>query len=232
MIVIGALITITGRGLLSIIQGVFGVLFGVEGLTGFTTSNVVIIRRFTVLLMLYLSATIIIGVFNVLTIDQYCREAGDTTRCEQQAQFNAWGVLAGGSLSVMVFLLASRRWVRRFNEREEAIRMKQLGIVSPHSNLARKGTDTRPDPLLRIKAKENGYVIRDTRSLGYRVNAGLPIPRAMTRAGSFAGGGKSRNGGRGMIGSETPEMSSESPVEAKPCVIKNAPADPAQKDHR
>jgi len=130
---------------LSVLQGVFGILFGIEGFTGYTTYNLQIIRRFTVLLFIYLIATGIIGsviiyltnirgnkfirglillpgTFNLITINQFCSTADDTDRCREQAEFNAYGLLLGGSISLFTFLLATRRWLRRASNISRSIK--------------------------------------------------------------------------------------------------------------
>ncbi len=118
MMIIAALITLTGRGVLSILLGTFGFVFAVEGLTGYITYNVDVIRNFTSLLVVYCVATIIIGVLNLVTIPRYCAEtAGDErSRCENNAAASAYGLLAGASLGIIVFILASRRWIRLTGE--------------------------------------------------------------------------------------------------------------------
>ncbi|GAB5360630.1 hypothetical protein AAMO2058_000643500 [Amorphochlora amoebiformis] len=116
LILIGISVSLTGRGLLSVLQGIIGMLFGVEGLTAFTTKNLKLIRRFSVLLFLFLLVTAVIGTFNLLTVDQFCRTAENDERCQEQARLNAYGVLFGGSLILILFLTTTRRWIQKFTD--------------------------------------------------------------------------------------------------------------------
>lgn len=132
MIIVGIIITLTGRGLLSVLHGVFGALFGIEGLTGFTTFNLIIIRRFIVMLVSYVVATGVIGAFNLLTIEEYCRTASDKESCRSQARLGAFVLLGVGVLALVIFLFASRRWIRR-QIRRERVAMKVNSSVAEHA---------------------------------------------------------------------------------------------------
>ncbi|GAB5362885.1 hypothetical protein AAMO2058_000836900 [Amorphochlora amoebiformis] len=111
MLIASCLITLTGRGLLSVIQGVLGMIFAVEGLTGFTTLRLDVVKRFRVLLFLYLVASICIGIINLLSIDQYCETAEDINRCRTQAEISAYILLGVGLPTLVLFFCFVLRYI-------------------------------------------------------------------------------------------------------------------------
>mmetsp|Transcript_24473 Transcript_24473/g.45782 ORF Transcript_24473/g.45782 Transcript_24473/m.45782 type:complete len:329 (-) Transcript_24473:208-1194(-) len=113
MMIASGLIAITGRGLLSVLQGVFGIIFAIEGLTGFTTLRLDVVKRFRVMLFFYLCATIAIGIVNLLTIEQYCGNAEEKEResCETQAQISAYILLGIVPPTLVVFFCFVLRYI-------------------------------------------------------------------------------------------------------------------------
>jgi len=93
MMIASGLITLTGRGMLSVLQGICGVVFALEGVTGFTTLRIETIINFRRLLLFYLLLTVSVGIANLLTIDTYCETAENQERCHQQATVSAYIVL-------------------------------------------------------------------------------------------------------------------------------------------
>mmetsp|Transcript_18035 Transcript_18035/g.27032 ORF Transcript_18035/g.27032 Transcript_18035/m.27032 type:complete len:431 (-) Transcript_18035:59-1351(-) len=114
LILIGGSIILSGRGLFSVIQGVCGLLLGVEGFVAFTTANLSSIRYFSVALAFFALGTAVIGTINLLTVDEYCSspETNDREACKEQAQIDAYAVLLGGSFSLLIFVLTTRRWLQ------------------------------------------------------------------------------------------------------------------------
>jgi len=113
MMIASGLIAITGRGLLSVLQGVFGIIFAIEGLTGFTTLRLDVVKRFRVMLFFYLCATVAIGIVNLLTIDQYCgnAEADEVESCKTQAQISAYILLGIVPPTLVVFFCFVLRYI-------------------------------------------------------------------------------------------------------------------------
>jgi len=134
MMISSGLIALTGRGLLSILQGIFGVIFAVEGLTGFTTLRLDVVKRFRVFLFLFLIASVCIGVLNLATIDQYCETAEDQERCQNQAYLAAYILLAIGLPALVIFFCFLLRYIGQ-RDRQEQEAIAKLADMNRSSNI-------------------------------------------------------------------------------------------------
>jgi len=121
MMVSSGLITLTGRGLLSVLQGVLGIIFAVEGISGFTTRKLDVVKRFRVLLVLYLIFTICIGILNLATINQYCSTAEDKMRCDEQSRIFAYILLGIGLPTLILFFCFVLRYIGQRDSTRDSI---------------------------------------------------------------------------------------------------------------
>ena len=92
-----AFVALTGRGVVSIIQAIVGVIFSIEGFWGAVKFDAATLKRFLIFLVGYFFVSVGIAVIDIQTLDAYCATAVDQTdlkKCEDQTQLYAYLLLA------------------------------------------------------------------------------------------------------------------------------------------
>lgn len=95
-----AFIAITGRGVVSILIAIVGVIFAIEGFWGAVRFDRAAIKRFLIYLCCECAIGLTFGILNLNTVGQYCATAVDEdekNQCETTAQMYAYILI---SLSV------------------------------------------------------------------------------------------------------------------------------------
>ena len=73
-------IAITGRGVISILQAIVGVIFSIEGYWGAVRFDRPSIKRFLIFLLCFFTAGIAVGIADSTTITEYCSTAEDDSQ--------------------------------------------------------------------------------------------------------------------------------------------------------
>lgn len=92
-----AFVALTGRGVVSIIQAIVGVIFSIEGFWGAVKFDAATLKRFLIFLVGYFFVSVGIAVIDIQTLDAYCATAidpGDLRKCEEQTRLYAYLLLA------------------------------------------------------------------------------------------------------------------------------------------
>lgn len=100
-------VTFTGRGIIAIIQGIVGVIFSIEGFWGAVKVDQLIMRRFLFFLFFYLCLSIVIGIINLRTLDDYCRTAQprEKKHCEEVALIYGYLNLLSGCVIEPIYFV-------------------------------------------------------------------------------------------------------------------------------
>jgi hypothetical protein len=99
-----AFVALTGRGVVSIIQAIVGVIFSIEGFWGAVKFDTATVKRFLIFLVAYFFVSVGISVIDIQTINDYCSTAvndDDRKSCKDQATMYSYLLLAA-SLVVVV----------------------------------------------------------------------------------------------------------------------------------
>ena len=99
-----AFIALTGRGVVSIIQAIVGVIFSIEGFWGAVKFDGSTVKRFLVFLVFYFFVSVAISIVNLQTLDDYCSTAvddEDKKSCLDASKLYSY-LLLGASLGVVV----------------------------------------------------------------------------------------------------------------------------------
>jgi len=98
-----AFVALTGRGVVSIIQAIVGVIFSIEGFWGAVKFDAATVRRFLAFVVVYFVVSVTVSIVNLRTIDTYCSTAfdeEDRMTCEDTALTYSY-VLLGASLGLV-----------------------------------------------------------------------------------------------------------------------------------
>ena len=101
-----AFVALTGRGVVSIIQAIVGVIFSIEGFWGAVKFDAATVKRFLIFLVAYFFVSVGISVIDIQTINDYCSTAvnsDDKTLCKDQATMYSYLLLAASLFVVVSF---------------------------------------------------------------------------------------------------------------------------------
>lgn len=99
-----AFVALTGRGVVSIIQAIVGVIFSIEGFWGAVKFDGPTVKRFLIFLVAYFFVSAAISVINLQTLDEYCStavDANDKRYCLDTSRLYSYLLLAA-TLAVLV----------------------------------------------------------------------------------------------------------------------------------
>ena len=105
-----AYIALTGRGVISILQAIVGVIFSVEGFWGAVRFDRPSIKRFLIFLLFDFLAGIAVGVLDLETVDEYCATADDQPSvddCETTYALYAYILIGLKAVTDPLFFLIS-----------------------------------------------------------------------------------------------------------------------------
>eukprot|EP00455_Lapot_gusevi_P042755 TRINITY_DN5121_c0_g1_i6.p1 TRINITY_DN5121_c0_g1~~TRINITY_DN5121_c0_g1_i6.p1 ORF type:complete len:163 (-),score=8.43 TRINITY_DN5121_c0_g1_i6:106-594(-) len=130
-----AMLSIIGPGIIALLHGIVGIIFGIEGFYGAAKYDSKTIFRVLVFLAGSIIVSFFIGVLTLNSINQFCISAKDRLKCESSTEFIATIYLAGGvgftlSFAIIVFIFyralvqvekardeTEARFLRQMNER-------------------------------------------------------------------------------------------------------------------
>jgi len=101
-------VALTGRGVVSIIQAIVGVIFSIEGFWGAVKYDGATVKRFLVFLVGYFFVSVAISIVDIQTISDYCSTAlsdDDHDNCIDQATIYSY-LLLGASLGLVPAIFA------------------------------------------------------------------------------------------------------------------------------
>lgn len=101
-------VALTGRGVISIIQAIVGVIFSIEGFWGAVKYDGPSVKRFLIFLSFYFLVSTAISIIDLETIDEYCSTAlddADRKECVNSTEVYSYLLLAA-SLSVVPLVMA------------------------------------------------------------------------------------------------------------------------------
>ena len=119
LLVFCAFVCFTGRGVVSIVQGVVGVIFAVEGFWACVKCDLPAVKKFMAFLPIYNAICIAVSVANLFTVNTYCSAAitaSDSDTCHDQAMLYAY-VTLGLSLGALPGMFAVIWWFHRLLSR-------------------------------------------------------------------------------------------------------------------
>jgi hypothetical protein len=99
-----AFVALTGRGVVSIIQAIGGVIFSIEGFWGAVKYDAATMKRFLIFLVCYFLVSIAIAIINLETLVDYCSTAisdEDEMSCHATAKLYSY-LLLGVTLGLVV----------------------------------------------------------------------------------------------------------------------------------
>ena len=105
-----AFVALTGRGVVSIIQAIVGVIFSIEGFWGAVKFDGPTVKRFLIFLVAYFFVSAAISVINLQTLDEYCStavDANDKKYCLDTSRLYSYLLLAA-TLAVLVSWAAGK----------------------------------------------------------------------------------------------------------------------------
>ena len=105
-----AYIAITGRGVISILQAIVGVIFSIEGYWGAVRFDRPSIKRFLIFLLCFFAAGIVVGIIDWTTITEYCSTASnssDQDNCTHTYRLYAIVLIIITAATLPVFFLIS-----------------------------------------------------------------------------------------------------------------------------
>jgi len=125
-----AYIAITGRGVISILQAIVGVIFAIEGYWGAVRFDRPSIKRFLIFLICFFAAGLVVGIIDTTTITEYCSTAadGDSDSCTHTYQLYAIILIIITASTLPIFFLISTLFY--------------LKLLSVHSAQRRRGHHT------------------------------------------------------------------------------------------
>jgi len=98
-----AFVALTGRGVVSIIQAIVGVIFSIEGFWGAVKYDAATVKRFLVFLVGYFFVSLGISIIDIQTITDYCSTAlddQDHDTCLHQSTIYSYTLLAASIVVV------------------------------------------------------------------------------------------------------------------------------------
>ena len=98
-------VALTGRGVISLIQAVAGVIFSIEGFWGAVKFDAPTTKRFLIFLVCYFFVSVTIAIINLETLDAYCSTA--TSESDRQSCFDTARLYSYLLLGVTLGLVAS-----------------------------------------------------------------------------------------------------------------------------
>ncbi len=120
-LILSSMLMIMSRGILSIIQGTFGVILSLEGLTAFGTDELGKVWTFNVQMGVFCLVSLFLSGVNYAFLDQYCSEAGDKTECRRVSEQNISANVGVALLAfVITFYFTSRHYRLKRKTRMEA----------------------------------------------------------------------------------------------------------------
>jgi hypothetical protein len=132
------LICVVGHGAISILLGVTGVVFAIEGFWGAVKYDVVALQRFLRFLGVFILISLCVGIISLRTIGEYCVTAAaiDVESCESTARFYGWSLIVGGGLVIVPgFAVTTFFFVRHL---QRVLRAGEFRLSYPEAR--------RPDP--------------------------------------------------------------------------------------
>lgn len=86
-------ISLTGRGVVSIIQSIIGIIFAIEGFWGAVKHSSDTLRKFLLFLVVYFFLSVAISIFDIQTLSSYCSSADTIEQeatCKQQTRIYSY----------------------------------------------------------------------------------------------------------------------------------------------
>lgn len=133
-----AFVCFTGRGVVSIVQGVVGVIFAVEGFWACVKCDLPAVRKFLTFIPIYTAICIAVSIANLFTVDTYCSSAitaSDSDTCHDQATLYAY-VTLGLSLGALPGMFGVMWWFHRLLTRRyksSPVTNTDIHIIQPRS---------------------------------------------------------------------------------------------------
>lgn len=97
---------IVGRGVISILLGIFGIIYSFEGFWALQIRNVVKIRSYGMFLVVYSLSTLVVAIIEMLTIETYCAGVWGTDQQDECEKTGEWSAYLGFVYSLLLMPLA------------------------------------------------------------------------------------------------------------------------------
>lgn len=110
-----ALSMFSGRGIIALLQGIVSITFAVEGFWGAVQYNVVMLRRLFYFFVFLFVSSIVISVFNLILVDDYCQTAleEDLEDCTNSARVFALTSLVFGTVFGPLYIITVSIFYRK-----------------------------------------------------------------------------------------------------------------------
>ena len=165
-----AYIALTGRGVISILQAIIGVIFAVEGFWGAVRFDRPSIKRFLIFLFFDFLAGIAVGVLDLETVNEYCATASDQNSvddCTHTYSLYAYILIGLKAITIPMFFLVSTLFYLKLLSVHQAQR-ERLGTAAGRGAMHRKvGKEGRSYPLYYQGELMAGDDIGDEEEAGY-----------------------------------------------------------------
>ena len=136
-----AYIALTGRGVISILQAIVGVIFSVEGFWGAVRFDRPSIRRFLLFLFFDFLTGIAVGILDLETVTEYCQTADDQTSvndCHTTYSLYAYILIGVKAVTVPLFFIVTTLFYLKLLSVHQAQR-ERLGTAAARRGLQRRG---------------------------------------------------------------------------------------------
>lgn len=100
-----ALLFFFGRGTFGLIQGIIGLIFGIEGFYGAMEYSRKSIRRFIIFLIISTLVSVIFGFYSLTEVDTYCATSDENSKEQCTQTVNIWTILYLGMGCVFNLIL-------------------------------------------------------------------------------------------------------------------------------
>lgn len=96
---------LTGRGAIAIVQGILGAVVAIEGFWACASYDAPAMRRLIKLMFLFAASVVVIGIIHRITLDEFCKEAGnESDNCTRTALAASVVYILGGLVLVPILV--------------------------------------------------------------------------------------------------------------------------------
>jgi hypothetical protein len=156
-----AYIALTGRGVISILQAIVGIIFAVEGFWGAVRFDRPSIKRYLIFLVCDFAVGIAVGILDLETVNEYCSTAADQDSvddCHRTYSLYAYILIGLKAVTVPLFFLVSTLFYLKLLTVQRAQR-ERLNTSAGRRATQRRAGKAATDPLYwhgELLAEEEG----------------------------------------------------------------------------
>ena len=157
-----AYIALTGRGVISILQAIIGVIFAVEGFWGAVRFDRPSIKRYLIFLVCDFAVGIVVGILDLATVNEYCSTAADqgsVDDCTDTYHLYAYILIGLKAVTVPCFFLVSTLFYLKLLTVQRAQRERLGTAATRRAAMQRRAGKAASDPLYwhgELMAEEEG----------------------------------------------------------------------------